>query len=91
MSEVCATEDSEAASGAGKDVKRLPKVAKMMEPIEDLGGRTLVKAGELEEDDIEAVTSAVQWGVMGRFKNGTGHCGFPRQAVRQPVVGRRYR
>lgn len=45
----------------------------------------------LEEDDSEAAVSAVHWGVMGRFQKKFEHCGFPRRAVRQPVVGRMYR
>jgi hypothetical protein len=45
----------------------------------------------LEEDDAEAETSAVQWGVMGTFKNGNEHCGFSRGEVHEPVVGTRYR
>ncbi|KAF2823774.1 hypothetical protein CC86DRAFT_327712 [Ophiobolus disseminans] len=45
----------------------------------------------LEEDDSEAATSAVQWGVVGYFPKGLEHCGFARGAVQQPVVGRRYR
>ena len=45
----------------------------------------------VEEDDSEAATSAVQWGVMGRFKTGFEHCGFSRGDVHQPKIGRRYR
>jgi hypothetical protein len=45
----------------------------------------------LEEDDSEAAISAVQWGVMGRLKNGFKHCGFSSKDVGQPVVGRSYR
>jgi hypothetical protein len=45
----------------------------------------------LEEDDSEAAISAVQWGVMGRFKNGIEHCGFSRRPVEEPVMEHRYR
>jgi hypothetical protein len=45
----------------------------------------------LEEDDAEAETSAVQWGVMGTFENGYEHCGFSRGEAGELVVGRRYR
>jgi hypothetical protein len=45
----------------------------------------------LGEDDGEAATSAVQWGVIGQSKSGTEHCGFSRQVVEEPIVGERYR
>jgi hypothetical protein len=45
----------------------------------------------LGEDDGESVTSKIQWGVMGRFKNGFEHCGMSRRAVRPLVAERLYR
>lgn len=45
----------------------------------------------LEEDDSEAATSQVQWGVMGRLPRSFLHCGFSRRLVRQPMKGERYR
>lgn len=45
----------------------------------------------LDDDDGEAATAAVQWGFMGRFKNGMKHCGFSGQEVAQPSIGKLYR
>lgn len=45
----------------------------------------------VHEDDGDAATSAVQWGVMGQFSSGLEHVGFSGRTVHAPIVGRMYR
>lgn len=45
----------------------------------------------IDEDDGDTAVAAVQWGEMGRSRNGIRHCGFSREEVREPLVGEWYR
>ncbi|KAH4938710.1 hypothetical protein HBI79_057550 [Parastagonospora nodorum] len=45
----------------------------------------------LGEDDGDAAVAAIQWGEMGRCRNGIRHCGFSREEVREPLIGEWYR